>query len=57
MEIIDEIKEWLKIRQIARDRKDFDIADRIKNLVEEIYKLKVGDTERAVCWTWNELPF
>ena len=54
-QIYKEIEEWLAIRQVAREEKQYKLADMIRKLVEEIYKINICDTKGSVCWTWKNI--
>jgi len=55
IDVYKEIVELIMIRGMARDKKQFDIADRLRDFIEKSYKLKVADTKNGFCWTWNNI--
>ena len=43
--------ELITIRRIAKDNKDFIVADRLKSLIEQLYKIILSDTPEGTVWT------
>jgi cysteinyl-tRNA synthetase len=46
----DEIKLWLRVRNTARQLKQFELADLIRETIEDVYEIKVIDTLTNVTW-------
>ncbi len=51
--ITNEISVLLEIRQVMRDRKIYDIADRLKSFIEKNYPIEILDTKNSVTFIWK----